>query len=401
MSSIIADRLKQIKPSPTLSLSQKASELKAQGLDIISLTVGEPDFDTPENIKNAAKISIDNGESKYTPVAGTPALRKAICHKFKTENNIEYKPEQVMATAGGKQALYNAIMATVNVGDEVIIPAPYWVSYPDMVKLAEGTPIFVETTEENGFKLNPVDLEKAITPKTKWIIFNSPSNPTGAVYNAKELRAIADVLLQNPHVNIMSDDIYEHLLYDEMTFQNLINIEPKLYDRTLIVNGLAKGYAMTGWRLGFAAGDVEIIKAMTKIQGQSTSNPCSIAQGAGVEALTGTKEFMPERLKTFADRRELVNEKLNAIDGISCYKSKGAFYFYPSCKGLIGKKTPDGKIIENDTDFADHLLNKHNVVIVPGIAFGLSPFFRISYAASTEVLEEACARIKIAADELV
>ncbi|MHA1539137.1 MAG: pyridoxal phosphate-dependent aminotransferase [Alphaproteobacteria bacterium] len=400
MSSIIADRLKQIKPSPTLSLSQKASELKAQGLDIISLTVGEPDFDTPDNIKEAGKRAIDNGETKYTPVAGTPALRNAICHKFKTENNIEYKPEQVIATTGGKQALYNAIMATVNQGDEVIIPAPYWVSYPDMVKLAEGTPVPIETTEENGFKLEPAALEAAITPKTKWIIFNSPSNPTGATYSADELRALAAVLMRHPHVHIMSDDIYEHLLYDGMTFQNLINVEPALYERTLIVNGLAKGYAMTGWRLGFAAGDIEIIKAIAKIQGQSTSNPCSITQAAAVEALTGTKDFMAPRLASFAERRELLHGKLNEIEGLSCYKSEGAFYLYPSCKGLLGKVTPQGKTIESDTDFADFLLNHHNVVIVPGIAFGLSPFFRISYAASTEVLIEACARIKKAAEEL-
>ena len=398
--SIIADRLSRIKPSPTIAVTTKARELKAAGRDVIGLGAGEPDFDTPENVKDAAIAAIKAGHSKYTDVAGIPELRKAICAKFKRENNLTYTPDQVTVGTGGKQVLYNALMATLNPGDEVIIPAPFWVSYPDMVLLAEGVPVIVEGPESTGFKLQAADLEKAITPKTKWLVLNSPNNPTGAAYTAAELRALADVLLRHPHVWVMTDDMYEHLVYDDFKFATIAEVEPKLIDRTLTVNGVSKAYAMTGWRIGYAAGPVAVIKAMNAIQSQSTSNASSVAQWAAVEALNGPQDFIAERALAFKDRRDLVVSMLNQAKGISCKTPEGAFYVYPSVAGCIGKKTPDGKVIENDSDFVTYLLEAEGVAAVQGAAFGLSPYFRISYATSTEALEEACRRIQRACGAL-
>jgi aspartate aminotransferase len=398
--SIIADRLSRIKPSPTIAVTTKARELKAAGRDVIGLGAGEPDFDTPENVKDAAIAAIKAGHSKYTDVAGIPELRKAICAKFKRENNLTYTPDQVTVGTGGKQVLYNALMATLNPGDEVIIPAPFWVSYPDMVLLAEGVPVIVEGPESSGFKLQAADLEKAITPKTKWLVLNSPNNPTGAAYTAAELRALADVLLRHPHVWVMTDDMYEHLVYDDFKFATIAEVEPKLIDRTLTVNGVSKSYAMTGWRIGYAAGPLPVIKAMNAIQSQSTSNASSVAQWAAVEALNGPQDFIAERALAFKDRRDLVVSMLNQAKGISCKTPEGAFYVYPSVAGCIGKKTPDGKVIESDSDFVTYLLESEGVAAVQGAAFGLSPYFRISYATSTEALEEACRRIQRACGAL-
>jgi aspartate aminotransferase len=389
----LAKRLSLIKPSPTIAVTQKAAELKAQGVDVIGLGAGEPDFDTPDNIKAAAKAAIDKGETKYTAVAGTLALRKAIAAKFKRENGLDYTPEQITVGCGGKQVIYNALVATLNPGDEVIIPAPYWVSYPDITLLAEGTPVAVACSEDNGFKLQPADLEAAITPKTKWIILNSPSNPTGAAYSYDELKAITDVLVRHPHVWVMSDDIYEHLIYDGFKFFTPAQVEPKLFDRTLTLNGLAKAYAMTGWRVGYAGGPKIIIDAINKIQSQSTTHTSSISQAAGVEALNGTQDFIPKNAEVFKARRDLVVKLLNDCQGITCKVPEGAFYVYPSCAGTIGKKTEAGKVIENDGDFATALLEQEGVAVVQGVAFGLSPYFRISYATSTEALTEACKRI--------
>ena len=392
--SIVADRLSRIKPSPTIAVTNKAKELKAAGRDVIGLGAGEPDFDTPDFVKEASYAAIKRGETKYTAVDGTPELKDAIIAKFKRDNDLEYTREQISVGTGGKQTLYNALMASVNPGDEVIIPAPYWVSYPDMVLLAEGTPVPVACTKENNFKLTPEQLDAAITPKTKWFIFNSPSNPTGGAYTKEELKALTDVLLKHPHVYIMTDDMYEHLVYDGFQYCTPAQVEPKLYDRTLTCNGVSKSYAMTGWRIGYAAGPKELIKAMAKIQSQSTSNPSSVSQAAALAALNGDQSFLEERNKVFADRRDMVVDMLNDAEGLECLKPEGAFYVYPSCAGVLGKTTPDGKVIESDEDFVTYLLESEGVACVQGAAFGLSPHFRISYATSTENLQEACKRIQ-------
>jgi aspartate aminotransferase len=392
--SFLATRLSLIKPSPTIAVTQKAAELKAQGRDVIGLGAGEPDFDTPDNIKHAAKAAIDRGETKYTAVAGTPALRKAIAAKFKRENGLDYSPEQITVGCGGKQVIYNALIATVNPGDEVIIPTPYWVSYPDMTLLAEGVPVPVAGREDNGFKILPADLDRAITPKTKWLILNSPSNPSGAAYSREALQGLAEVLLRHPHVWVMSDDIYEHMIYDGFKFFTIAEVEPKLYERTLTVNGLAKAYAMTGWRVGYAGGPKMLIDAINKIQSQSTTHTSSISQAAGVEALNGTQDFIPRNAELFQGRRDLVVSMLNQAKGLTCRTPEGAFYVYPSCAGTIGKQTPDGKVIASDGDFVTSLLEQEGVAVVQGEAFGLSPYFRISYATSNEALTEACLRIQ-------
>lgn len=392
--SIIAESLGRIKPSPTIAVTTKAAELRAAGRDVIGLGAGEPDFDTPENIKTAGKRAIDEGKTKYTPVDGIPELKQAICDKFKRDNGLSYEPSQVSVGTGGKQIIYNAMVATLNPGDEVIIPTPYWVSYPDMVLLGGGEPVFVATSAETNFKMQPADLEAAITSKTKWLIFNSPSNPSGAGYSHDELKALTDVLVRHPHVWILTDDMYEHLVYDDFKFVTPAQVEPALYDRTLTMNGVSKAYSMTGWRIGYAAGPQELIKAMAKVQSQSTSNPCSISQHASLEALEGPQDFIPERAKVFEERRDLVVSMLNQAPGLTCPKPEGAFYVYPSCEGCMGKKTEDGKVIESDLDFVSALLESEGVAVVHGEAFGLSPHFRVSYATSTEALTEACTRIQ-------
>jgi aspartate aminotransferase len=390
----LADALSRIKPSATIAVTQMARELKAQGKDVISLSVGEPDFDTPQNIKDAAVAAIARGETKYTPVAGIPELRKAIADKFKRENGLDYKPEQVIVGTGGKQILFNAFMATINPGDEVVIPAPFWVSYPEMIALCGGTPVFVETTIENNFKLTAEQLDKAITPKTKWFMFNSPSNPSGAAYSKEELKALTDVLLKHPHVWVLTDDMYEHLVFGDFVYYTPAQVEPKLYDRTLTMNGVSKAYAMTGWRIGYAAGPLPLIKAMDMIQGQQTSGACSVAQWAAVEALNGPQDFITESKKAFEERRDLVVSMLNQASGIVCPKPEGAFYVYPSCAALIGKTAPSGKVIETDEDFVMELLATEGVATVHGSSFGLGPNFRVSYATSNAKLEEACSRIQ-------
>ncbi|MBO9112491.1 MULTISPECIES: pyridoxal phosphate-dependent aminotransferase [Rhizobium/Agrobacterium group] len=389
-----SDALSRVKPSATIAVSQKFRELKAEGRDVLRLNIGEPDFDTPDNIKEAAIDAIKRGETKYTPVSGIPELRKAIADKFKRENGLDYKPEQTIVGTGGKQILFNAFMATLNPGDEVIIPAPYWVSYPEMVAICGGTPVFVDATLEDNFKLKPEALEKAITPKTKWFVFNSPSNPSGAAYSHDELKALTDVLVKHPHVWVLTDDMYEHLTYGDFKFVTPVEVEPSLYDRTLTMNGVSKAYAMTGWRIGYAAGPLPLIKAMDMIQGQQTSGASSIAQWAAVEALNGTQDFIPANKKIFEGRRDLVVSMLNQAKGISCPAPEGAFYVYPSCAGLIGKTAPSGKVIETDTDFVSELLEAEGVAVVQGSAFGLGPNFRISYATSEHLLEEACKRIQ-------
>ena len=390
----IADSLSRVKPSPTIAVTTKAAELKAAGRDVIGLGAGEPDFDTPDNIKEAAIKAINEGQTKYTAPDGTPELKKAVAAKFKRENGLDYEPSQVTINNGGKHTLFNALMATINPGDEVIIPAPYWVSYPDMTLLVGGTPVIVECTQENNFKLQPADLDAAITPKTKWVILNSPSNPTGAAYSRDELKALTDVLLNHPHVWVMSDDMYEHLVYDDFEFYTPAQVEPRLYDRTLTVNGVSKAYAMTGWRIGYAAGPVELIKAIGKIQSQTTSNPSSISMAAAVEALNGPQDFLKTRGEAFRKRRDLVVRMLNDADGIECATPEGAFYVYPSCAGMIGKTTPDGTVLENDEAVVTYLLESEGVAAVHGEAFGLSPHFRVSYATSEEALTEACTRIQ-------
>lgn len=390
----LSDALARVKPSPTIAVSTLAAELKAAGKDVIGLGAGEPDFDTPDNIKQAAINAINSGKTKYTAVDGIPELKKAICAKFKRENGLDYTPSQVTVGSGGKQVLYNALLATLNPGDEVIIPAPYWVSYPDIVLLGGGTPVSVETRIEDGFKLTPEALEKAITPKTKWFIFNSPSNPSGGAYLRDELKALTDVLLRHEQVWILTDDMYEHLIYDDLEFVTPAQVEPGLYDRTLTMNGVSKAYAMTGWRIGYAAGPEILIGAIRKLQSQSTSNPCSISQWAAVEALEGPQDYIAERAAVFRDRRDLVVSMLNQAAGLDCPVPEGAFYVYPSCKGCIGKKTPKGTMLATDEDFARALLEEEGVAVVHGEAFGLSPFFRVSYATSTEALEEACQRIQ-------
>jgi len=392
--SIISNNLKRIKPSPTIAVTQKAKELKASGKDIIGLGAGEPDFDTPENIKQAAIKAINDGDTKYTAVDGTPALKNAIIKKFKRENNLDYKLDQITVGTGGKQVIYNAMMATLNNGDEVVIPAPYWVSYPDIVLLAGGTPVILECNEKQEFKIRPSDLEKSITKKTKWIILNSPSNPTGACYAEKDIKEIGKILEKHPHVFILSDDIYEHVTYENFKFFTIAQID-SLKDRVLTMNGVSKAYSMTGWRIGYAAGPKDIIKAIAKIQSQSTTNPSSISQAAAVEALNGTQSFIQERSKSFQERRDFVVKELNAIDGINCLKPDGAFYVFPSCKKLIGKKDSKGREIKNDTDFVQSLLENNGIAVVQGSAFGLEGFFRISYATSMENLKKALEKISI------
>ena len=385
--------LSRVKPSATLAADAKARELKAQGRDVIGLAAGEPDFDTPDNIKEAAIKAIRDGKTKYTNVDGIPELKEAICAKFQRENGLSYKPGQINVSPGGKPVIYNAMVATLNPGDEVVIPAPYWVSYPDMVLLAGGEPKFVATTAPS-FKLDPAALDAAITPKTRWLILNSPSNPSGAAYTRDELRALADVLLKHPHVWILTDDMYEHLVFDDFEFSTIAQVEPALYDRTLTMNGVSKAYAMTGWRIGFAGGPEPLINLMRKVMSQTTSNPASISQYAAVEALNGPQDFIKPNQKLFQGRRDLVVSMLNQAKGIQCPTPEGAFYVYPSCEGLIGKKAPSGKVIQSDGDFATELLEAEGVAVVMGTAFGLAPFFRISYATSNAVLEEACSRIQ-------
>lgn len=397
--SIISDSLKRIKPSPTIAVSQKAKELKAAGKDVIGLGAGEPDFDTPENIKNAAIKAIKGGDTKYTTVDGTNALKEAIVKKFKRENNISYTVDQITVGAGGKHVIYNLMMATLNKGDEVIIPAPYWVSYPDIVLLAGANPVVIECSEEQGFKLSAKDLESKINNNTKWLILNSPSNPTGACYSEQEIKNLSQVLKRNPHVNILSDDIYEHITYDGFKFFTIAQI-PEIKNKVVTMNGVSKSYAMTGWRIGYAAGDKEIIKAIAKIQSQSTTNPSSISQAAAVEALNGKQDFISVRAKAFQERRDFVVNSLNAIEGINCIKPNGAFYVFPSCKDLIGKKDKNGKKITSDTDFVESLLENNEVAVVQGSAFGLEGFFRISYATSMDKLQEAMKRIKLFCESL-
>jgi aspartate aminotransferase len=389
----LSEALGRIKPSATVAVTDKARALKAAGRDVIGLGAGEPDFDTPENVKEAAVRAIRAGKTKYTPVDGIPELKAAIVQKFKRENGLDYRPEEISVGAGGKQVLFNALMATLNRGDEVICPAPYWVSYPEIVALAGATPVAVPTTAATGFKLRPEALDKAITPRTKWVILNSPSNPTGAAYSSAEMKALTDVLLGHPHVWLMTDDIYEHLTYEGFKFATAAAVEPKLKARTLTVNGVSKAYAMTGWRIGYAGGPVELIEAMATLQSQSTTNPSSISQWAAVEALTGTQDFIPRNAEVFRQRRDLVVSMLNQSKGLSCTRPEGAFYVFPSCAGAIGKSA-NGKKIASDEDFVTALLEEEGVAVVHGAAFGLSPFFRISYATGTDVLTEACSRIQ-------
>ena len=386
--------LSRVKPSPTIAVTTKAQELKTAGRDVIGLGAGEPDFDTPQNIKDAAIAAIAAGKTKYTAPDGIIELKQAICAKFLRDNELTYAPDQVSVGTGGKQILYNALMATLNPGDEVVIAAPYWVSYPDMVLLAGGTPVIATASSQTNYKLTADQLEASITPKTKWFIFNSPSNPTGAGYNREELKELTDVLIRHPHVWVMTDDMYEHLMYDDFEFVTPAQLEPRLYERTLTCNGVSKAYAMTGWRIGYAAGPKELIGAMRKIQSQSTSNPCTISQWASVEALNGPQDFLAENNKTFVRRRNLVVDMLSAIEGMTCPVPEGAFYVYPSIGGLIGKTTPAGTIIENDAIFATKLLEDTGVAVVFGAAFGLSPNFRVSYATSDAALKEACTRIQ-------
>lgn len=391
---LIADRLNRISPSQTIAISSKARALKAAGRDIISLSAGEPDFDTPAHIKQAAIDAINNGDTKYTDVAGTPALRKAVAAKFLRDSGIDYKPEEVIVSTGGKQVIFNAMLATVQAGDEVIIPTPCWVSYPDIVQLAEGTPVFVPCSQNNGFKLRAEDLEAAITPKTKWFFLNSPSNPTGAAYSAEDLRPICDVLLKHPHVWVFTDDIYEKLVYDGFKPATIVQVEPALRSRTITMNGCSKAYAMTGWRIGFCGAPVELIKAMDKLQSQSTSNTSSISQAAAVAALNGPEDALVEMTKVYKGRRDLVVELLNQAEGLTCPKPEGAFYVFPSMQGCIGKTTSKGVKINNDEDFVIALLDEEGVAAVHGSAFVYPGHFRISYATSTEALREACTRIQ-------
>jgi aspartate aminotransferase len=392
---ILAEQIKRIKPSTTIAVTDKARALKQAGRDVIGLGAGEPDFDTPENVKEAAIKAIRDGKAaKYTAVDGIPELKAAVARKFKRENDLDYKPAQIIVGTGGKQVLYNALVATLNPGDEVVIPAPYWVSYPDMVLLAGGEPVAVPTRMEDGFKMKPEALERAITPKTKWLIFNSPSNPTGAAYTPGELKAVTDVLVRHPHVWVMSDDMYEHLVYDDFVFKSPAQIEPRLYERTLTVNGVSKAYCMTGWRIGYAGGPEFLIKAMAMIQSQSTSNPTAVSQWAAVEALEGPQDFIARHNKVFKERRDLCVSMLNQSRGIVCPKPEGAFYVYPSCAGTIGRTAPSGQRIDSDEHFVTELLEAEGVAVVQGTPFGYGPAFRISYATRTEDLEEACRRIQ-------
>ena len=391
---LVARTLERVKPSPTMAITAKARELKAAGFDVIGLGAGEPDFDTPDNIKHAAVKAIERGETKYTAVDGIPELKRAIADKFKRENGLAYKPSEITVGSGGKQVLYNALLATLDPGDEVIVPSPYWVSYPDIVLLAGAEPVIVETRLEDGFKLKPEALAKAITPRTKWFVFNSPSNPTGAAYTRDEVKALTDVLMKHPHVWMLTDDMYEHLVYDDFTFTTPAEVEPKLYERTLTLNGVSKAYCMTGWRIGFAGGPEPLIKAMAMLQSQSTSNPSAVSQWASVEALNGPQDFIEKHNKIFKERRDLVVSMLNQANGIQCPKPEGAFYVYPSCAGTIGKIARSGKKLANDEDFVSELLEAEGVAVVQGSAFGAGPAFRISYATKTEDLEEAMRRIQ-------
>jgi aspartate aminotransferase len=385
--------LDRIKPSATLAMTSRVLDLKANGIDVIGLSAGEPDFDTPDFVKEAAIAAIRAGKTKYTNVDGTPELKAAIAAKFKRDNGLTYAPNQISVNVGGKHTLFNALVATIDAGDEVIIPAPYWVSYPDIVAFAGGTPVIIAAPASQAYKITPAQLEAAITPRTRWVMLNSPSNPTGAAYSAEELRGLAAVLLRAPHVMIITDDMYEHVWYAQTPFATISKVCPELYDRTLTVNGCSKAYSMTGWRIGYAGGPAWLIKAMSKLQSQSTSNPCSIAQAAATAALNGDQSFLKARNEAFRGRRDLVVAKLNAIDGIDCPTPEGAFYVYPDVSGLIGKTTPEGKVINTDSDLIDYFLDTVQVAAVPGDAFGLSPGFRISYATSEEILTEACARI--------
>jgi aspartate aminotransferase len=389
----LADRLARVKPSPTMAITALATELKEAGRDVIALSQGEPDFDTPPNIREAGIAAIQRGETRYTVFDGRIELKRAICGKFKRENGLDYETGQITVSSGGKQVLYNALCATLSPGDEVVIPAPYWVSYPEMVLLCDGTPVPVSCPQNNGFKLRPEDLDAAITPKTKWLILNSPSNPSGAAYTEPDLRELADVLMKHDHVWVMTDDMYEHLTYDNFRFTTIAQVEPRLYERTLTVNGVSKAYCMTGWRIGYAGGPKRLIKAMGAIQSNSTANPCSISQAAAIEALTGPQDFIPVHNRKFQERRDFVVDMLNRVPGLFCPRPEGAFYVYPSCAGVIGKRTPAGETITNDEDFVRYLLEATGVAVVHGEAFGLSPHFRISYATSTEVLRDACERI--------
>ena len=396
----IADRLKRIKPSMTVGINVKANALRAEGKDVLVLAAGEPDFDTPLNIRKAAVTAMEEGQTRYVPGKGTPALQKAIQSKFLKDNNLNYNLDEIIVGVGGKHIIYNAMMATINPEDEVIIPAPFWVSYPDIVLLAEGKPVIVPCPEDQNFKLTADQLEKSITDKTKWLMLNSPSNPTGSLYSKQELQKLADVLLRYPQVLIMSDDIYEKVIYDDLEFSTIASVEPKLKDRCLTLNGVSKSYCMTGWRLGYCGAPKEIIAAMNKIQSQSTTSTSSISMAASVEALNGSQDFIDKHNQAFVRRRDLVVNLLNQIDGLSCLTPQGAFYVYPSCAGVLGKQTPEGKKISNDEDFMSYLLESEGIAGVHGAAFGLSPYFRLSYATSDETLKDACARIKRACEKL-
>ncbi len=391
---LLSAAINRIQPSPTIAVSNKAAALKAEGRDVIGLGAGEPDFDTPDFVKEAAIQAIRDGQTKYTNVDGTPALKKAVQEKFRRDNDLDYGLDQISVNVGGKQTIFNAMVATLDPGDEVVIPAPYWVSYPDIVQFCGATPVIIRCGIEQGFKLTPDQLDRAITPRTKWVFLNSPSNPTGAAYSADELKALGDVMLGYPDLNVLVDDMYEHVVFDGFRFTTLAQVEPALYPRTLTVNGASKAYAMTGWRIGFAGGPAPIIKAMAKIQSQSTSNPCSVAQAAAVAALTGPQDFLAERAAVFQGRRDLVVSMLNEAPGLRCPTPEGAFYVYPDCEGLIGKTTPQGTTLFSDEDVAAYLLESEGVAVVHGAAFGLSPAFRVSYATDTATLEEACRRIQ-------
>jgi aspartate aminotransferase len=397
----LAKRLDRIQPSLSLAVTQRAAELQAEGVDVIALALGEPDFDTPDHIKRAAIAAIERGETNYTPVHGTPALREAIALKFKRDNDLDYSIGQIAVGCGGKQIIYNAFMASLDPGDEVIIPAPYWLSYPDITLLAEGTPVIVSCPAETGFRLSAEALAEAITPQTRWLVLNSPGNPTGAAYTRQELRSLADVLLGHPQIQILCDDIYEHLVYDDFEFTTLAQVEPALFERTLTLNGVSKAYCMTGWRLGFAGGPIELIRGMSKVQSQSTTHTSSISQAAAIEALTGPHDFIAEHNRIFKARRDLVVEAINRAPGLECATPEGAFYVYPSCAGTLGKRTPEGRLLESDEDFVTYLLESGGVAAVQGTAYGLAPHFRISYATSTELLEEACLRIQRVCEALV
>ncbi len=397
----ISDRLNRIKPSPSSMAGQRVRELRATGRDVIGLTTGEPDFDTPDHIKEAAIRAMSAGKTKYTDVGGTPDLKAAIKDKFSRENGLNYEANEIIVCSGAKQAIFNALMCTVEHGDEVIVPAPYWVSYPDIVRLAGGNPVFVPCPPENGFKMLPDQLEKAITPRTRWLVLNSPSNPGGAAYTRAEMKALTDVLMRHPHVCVMADDIYEHLLYDGREFVTPAQIEPALKERTLTINGVSKAYAMTGWRIGYAGGPAALIKNMVKLQSQSTSNPSSIGQAAAVQALSGPQDFIATSREVFQRRRDKVVKWLNEAPGVQCHKPEGAFYVFASCAGAIGKKTPGETVIQNDADFAMHLLESQNIAVIHGEAYGMSPFFRISFAAPEAHLQEGCRRIRLACEELV